>query len=79
MTYFIWTAIFSPVAGSTLHTAHCTLHIANITGPGPAHEPSPVHFILHIEHCTLRTTGLHCMLNIYLFTLQKPTIRPSGA
>ena len=44
--------------------AHCTLN----TAPEPALASVPVHFILHIEHCTLHTTYLCCMLHIYHIT-----------
>ena len=30
---------------------------------------APIHFILHAEHCTIHTTHLYCMLQIYHFTL----------
>ena len=46
-------------------TAHCTL----CTALAPAPAPASVHFILHIEHCTLHTTHLHCMLYCYHFTV----------
>ena len=31
----------------------------------PAPEAAHVHFILHIEQCTVQTTHLFCMLNTY--------------
>ena len=65
-TYLILSAKSLTVTGRTLHTARCTLH----TAPEPPPASAPVHFILHIEHWTLHTTYLYCMLYIYHFTLQ---------
>ena len=56
LTYPISTSKSSPVAGSTLHTVHCTPHTAQCT--------------LHTEHCKLHTTPLYCILQIYHLTLQ---------
>ena len=52
----------------TLHSARCTLP----TAPGPTNAPEYEHllFILHIEHCTLHTTCLYLIFQIYHFTLQ---------
>ena len=38
--------------------------------PANAPEFEHVHFILHIEHCTLHTTCLYWILQMYCFTLQ---------
>ena len=49
-----------------LQAGHCTLHAADSTvHTAPEHVPAPVHFILHIEHCTVHTTHLYCMLHAY--------------
>ena len=60
-------------AQRTLHTAQCTF----CTTPAPANalEFEHVHFILHIEHCTLHTTCLYYILTIYHLTLQTSKIR----
>ena len=50
---WIFTAKSSPVAGSTLPTAHCTLQTAPAPAPEFAPAPASVHFILHNKHCTL--------------------------
>ena len=72
----IGSAKYSPVADSTLHTAHYTVHTT------PAHEHThllaPLHFILHTEHYTLDTTHLYCLLHMYHFTLQTFKICLSG-
>ena len=47
--------------GRTLHTAQCTLRTS--PEPVPAPESAPVHSILHIEHCTVHTRYLYCMLH----------------
>ena len=59
-------------AQCTLHTTQCTLH----TAPAPANAPEsePLHVILNIEHCTLHTTCVYCILQIYSFTLQTSKI-----
>ena len=57
-------ARFIFLAGSTLHAAHCTLHIVHyiwyiyctlrtLPTPENAPETAPVHFIPHIEHFEL--------------------------
>ena len=79
----IYTAKYSPVAGTTLHTAHYTLHTRHCTlHTAPEHEHAPlpahVHFILQTEHYTLHTTCLCCLLHIYHFTLQTSKICLSG-
>ena len=52
----------------TLRAAQCTLR----TAPAPANAPKSehVHFILHIEHWTLHTMCLYCILKMYHFPLQ---------
>ena len=49
---------------SLWQAAHCPLHTAN------APESEHLHFILHIEQCTLHTACLYCIVQIYHFTLR---------
>ena len=55
LTYSVSPAKSLYVAGSTLHTAQCTLY----TLPANAPASVPVHFILHIEHRTLHVIQLY--------------------
>ena len=59
----IWFKV--PVTCMTLHTAHCTMYSNTAPEPVPPPEFAPVHFILHIEQCTVQTTQLYCMLHSY--------------
>ena len=52
-----------PVTGMTLHTAHCT--VCTAPEPIPAPEIAPLHFILHIKHCTVHNRHLYFTLHTY--------------
>ena len=53
---------------ASAYIAQCTLHSAPVPANAPA--SSPVHFILHIKHCTLHAIHLYQILHIYNFTLK---------
>ena len=77
----IWLKLFQLLYLHLWQTAHCTLHAAQCTlrtAPAPANAPEykHIHFILHIEHCTLHTTCLYCNLQMYNFTLQTSKKNP---
>ena len=63
LTYLISTAKSSPVAGSTLHTAHCTLHTAHCS----LHS---IHWTLYLQlhlYTSYYTLNMvHCTPYIYL-------------
>ena len=49
-------------------------HYASAPALANGPESEHVHFILHIEYCTLHATCLYCILKMYNFTLQTSKI-----
>ena len=67
---WIWSILFQRLNLNIWPAAHCTLPTAQFTlhtAPAPANVPESehVHFILPIEHCTMHTTCLYCILQMY--------------
>ena len=72
----LWNIVFQLLNLHLWQAAYCTLHTAQhtvCTAPKPENTPESQHvrFILQIENCTLHTTCLHCIFQMYHFELNK--------